>query len=140
MRRPKSRKRGHLEIFNLVKFSAVRGKGLDLMTEAEMVETYQTIRKNLKKVSFAYYFMEAVGRTTHEHEPHRELYDLIIEYLDKLKSETNLKSLRLDFILRLLTVLGFWPKGKKMLDPDRAMAEVTERQLNSFRVGKRVLE
>ena len=140
IRRPTSRKRGHLEIFNLIKFSAVKGKGLDIMTEVENIDMFPTIRKNLKKVTLAYYFMEVIGRTTHEHEPHKELYDLIIWYLEKLKTETNLKALRLDFILRLLTVLGFWPRNKKMSDPDKALEEVTERQLSSVRVGKRVLE
>ncbi|KKU02477.1 MAG: repair protein RecO protein, partial [Candidatus Woesebacteria bacterium GW2011_GWE1_45_18] len=70
VRRPTSKKRGHIEVFNQIKFQAVRGRGLDLMTEAEIIENFAEIRKSLKKVALAYYFMEVVGRTTHEGEKH----------------------------------------------------------------------
>ena len=114
IRRPKSRKRGHLEIFSYIRFQAATGRGLDLMTEAEVIDDFKEIRKNLKKVSLAYYFCEVVGKITHEGETNERLFDLILENLEKLKSETELKKLRLDFILRLLILLGYWP-GKKIL-------------------------
>src|SRR3989344_1260974 len=91
VRRPSSRKRGHVEIFSYIKFSAASGKNLDIMTEAEIINSFSEVRKNLHKVSLAYYFMEVVGRTTHEGEPHRELFDLILVSLDKLKNENKLK-------------------------------------------------
>ncbi|MBI2103668.1 DNA repair protein RecO [Candidatus Woesebacteria bacterium] len=140
VRRPKSKKRGHLEVFSHLKFQAASGKGLDILTEAEIVDNFSAIRKNLKKVAVAYFLMEAVGRTTHENESHSEVFDLTIEYLNKLKTAKSLKKLRLDFILRLLTVLGFWPKDKPMLDPDSQLENIIERKLSSIRVGKKVLE
>jgi DNA repair protein RecO (recombination protein O) len=42
-RRPKSRKRGHIEIFNRVKFQAVTGRGLDIITEAEVIDDFKDI-------------------------------------------------------------------------------------------------
>lgn len=140
VRRPESRKRGHIEVFSQIRFQASRGKGLDLITEVETVENFSSIRKNLKKVSLAYYFIEVVGRITREGQSHPELYYLLLKYLNQLKSAKELKALRLDFILRLLTVLGFWPRGKALLDPDKKLEEVLERQINSRRVGKRILE
>lgn len=140
VRRPKSRKRGHLEIFSYVRFQAVSGRSLDLMTEAEVIDSFSQVRKNLKKVSLAYYFMEVLGRTTHENEVHADLFELTIEYLNRLKSQKQLKKLRLDFVLALLTLLGFWPKGKPLANPDYKLEEVIERQIASFRVGKRMLE
>jgi DNA repair protein RecO (recombination protein O) len=139
VRRLTSRKRGHLEIFNYLKFQAVKGKGLDLMTEAETIDNFEAIRKNLKKVSLAYYFMEVIGRITHEDEPHQEFFDLILDYLNNLKTEIKLKKLRLNFIVELLTVLGFWPKGKILINPDGKLEEVIERQINSVRVGKKII-
>jgi len=140
IRRPVSKKRGHLEVFSHIRFQAAHGKGLDLLTEAETVDGFNQIRKNLKKVSLAYYFVEVVGRITREGQSHPEFFYLIQEYLNQLKIQKELKSLRLDFILRLLTVLGFWPKGKILVDPDKKLEEVLERQVNSSRVGKRILE
>ncbi len=140
IRRPKSRKRGHLEIFSYIRFQAATGRGLDLMTEAEVIDDFKEIRKNLKKVSLAYYFCEVVGKITHEGEVNERLFDLILENLEKLKSETELKKLRLDFILRLLILLGYWPAEKQLLDIDNKLEEVIERQINSVRVGRMMLK
>ena len=67
-RRPKSRKRGHIEVFNRVRFQAITGRGLDIMTEAEVIDDFKQIRTSLKKISLAYYLAEVIGRITHEGE------------------------------------------------------------------------
>jgi DNA repair protein RecO (recombination protein O) len=140
VRRPKSRKRGHVEVFNLVKFQATAGHGLDMMTEAEVVDDFKEIRKSLKKVSLAYYFSEVVGRITHEQEPNLDLFNLIVRYLSDLKTATELKKLREGFIGELLVLMGYWPKGVKLDNPDEKLEEVIERQINSVRVGKMMLK
>jgi DNA repair protein RecO (recombination protein O) len=139
IRRPKSKKRGHLEIFSLLKFQAVSGRGIDLMTEADIVDDFKEIRKSLSKVSLAYYFMEVIGKITHEQEQNIDLFNLILDSLNKLKTETKLKSLRLDFVFNLLTTMGYWPHGQKLPNPDEILEEVIERQIYAQRVGKRML-
>lgn len=140
VRKPVSRKRGHIEVFSHIKFQAIKGKGLDLLTEAETVENFAQVRKSLPKSSLAYFFMEVVGRTTREAESHPELYALIVNYFERLGFSTSLKALRTSFVYEALTLLGFWPRGKRLADPDALLEEVTERQFSSLRVGKRVLE
>lgn len=139
VRKTGSRKRGHLEVFNKIKFSAVATRGIDLITEAEIVNTYQEIRKKLNKISLAYYFMEVIGRTTHEKEVNGQLFDFLENYLEKLTKERKLKKLRTDFIYELLVITGFWPKGKKLINPDETLRDVVERNISSQRVGKRIL-
>src|SRR3990167_6831246 len=85
IRRPPSRKRGHLEVFNQFKFQAVSGRGLDMLTEAEIIESFSEVRKSLKKVSLAYYFMEVIGRITHEGERNEELYSHVLKNIIKFK-------------------------------------------------------
>ena len=140
VRRPSSRKRGHFEVFSRIKFQAVKGKGLDLLTEAETVDNFAEVRKSLPKTSLAYFFMEVIGRTTHEGEPHPELFFLIVRYLESLKLASKLKAIKSDFVREELITLGFWPKGKPLVNPDAKLAEVSERDFSSLRVGKRVLE
>lgn len=139
IRRPKSRKRGHLEVFSLVNFQAVSGHGLDMMTEAELVDDFSEIRKSLNKISLAYYFAEVIGRITHEGEPNTDLFNLISKYLNKLKTTNSLRKLRMSFILELLTLLGYWPEGKEMQDADLVLEEIIERQVFAKRVGKRMV-
>lgn len=140
IRRPKSKKRGHLEIFSLVKFQAISGHGIDLMTEADVSDDYKEIRKSLPKISLAYYFCEVVGRITHENEQNSELFDLVSASLNGLKQGNGLKDLRLNFIQKLLTILGYWPEGQELTNPDEVLEEVIERKIYSERVGKIMLK
>ncbi len=139
IRKPKSRKRGHLEVFSLINFQAATSHGLDCMTEVEMIDDFKEIRTSLNKVSLAYYFVEIVGRITHDGETNVDLFNLILRYLNKLKKTKKLKDLRMDFILNLLTTLGFWPEGKTLTDADQILEETIERKVFSQRVGKRMV-
>ena len=139
VRKPESRKRGSLEVFSRFKFAAARGKNLDLITETEIVDSFPCIRKDLKKVAVAYYIMEVVGRVTSEDEKNEELYSLLTEYLDKLRSPTSLGNLRKNFVRDILTLIGFWPKDKPMENPDYVLEDVVEREMFSARVGKKLL-
>ncbi len=129
VRKPKSRKRGALEVFSHFKFSAARGKSLDLVTEAELVNPFNLIRENLKKTSVAYFLLEVVGRSTRDDEKNERLFQLLLNYLNKLEKEKSLKELREDFIYQSLVLLGFWPKGKKMDNPDQVLENVVEREM-----------
>jgi len=139
VRKPSSRKRGHIEVFNQIKFSAVKGRGFDLITEAEIINSFRKLRKSLKKVAVSYYVIETIGKTTHDFEPNQSLYDLILSILTKIELTDDLKTTRINFVVDLLTTLGYWPKGKVLKDPDAKLQEVTERKIHTLRVGKRLL-
>lgn len=140
VRKPSSRKRGHIEVFSHIKFQASRSKGIDMITEVDTLENFKNIRLSLKRTSLAYYFMEAVGRSTREGERHPELFALIKDYLLRLEKENTLKKLKSDFIYSLLTTLGFWPRGKVLQNPENKLEEIIEYRLSSERVGKRIFE
>lgn len=140
IRKIKSKKRGHLEIFSKVKFSAVHGKGMDIITETETINDYAGVRSNLNKISLAYYFCEVVNKITHEDGNASSIYVLLSNALENLEVETELKKLRLKFIYDLLIEMGYWPENKKMTDADIVLEDVIERKLNSVRVGKKMLE
>jgi len=140
VRKLTSKKRGHLEIFSWVKFSTKEARGFDLLTEVEILDNFDKIRKNLNKVTLAYYFCEVVNKITREGEKQATVYDLLFTALKQLESSKNLKILRKDFVTNLLVDLGYWPQGKKMVDVDIELESVLERKINSVRIGKKVLE
>lgn len=140
IRRLTSKKRGHLEVFSYIKFQIADGHGIGILTEADTINSFEKIRKDLKKVSLAYFFCEVIGKITHEHERNDGIFELLLTYLEKLQVETALKSFRMDFTAELLTITGFWPKGLKLLNPDEKLEEVIERSINSIRVGRKVLK
>jgi DNA repair protein RecO (recombination protein O) len=140
VRKPKSRKRGSIEVFSYVKFSAAKTKGMDIITEAEIIDSYQEIRVNLKRLSVAYFFMEVVAKTTGEEEKHSGVFELLVDYLEKLKSDNKTRNLRENFAYDILTRLGYWPSGRKMTNHDAVVEEITEKRLASVRVGKKILQ
>lgn len=140
VRKPKSRKRGSLEIFSQIKFAASKGKSLSIVTEAETINNFNTIRKNLKKVSVAYFYMETVDRLTRSEERSVEVYNFLIDSLKSLEASNKLRSIRKEFTTEILTTLGFWPAGQRLADPDTFLESIVEREMVTKRVGKRVLE
>jgi DNA repair protein RecO (recombination protein O) len=139
VRKPKSRKRGSIEVFSKIKFSAARGKVFDIVTEVEMISSYKKIRKNLKKVSLAYYLLEVVDRITQQEEKNGEIYKLLNDYLKRIENEKTLKTLKNEFVSKILFLSGFWPKEKKSEDPTKELEYILERKISSARVGKKVL-
>lgn len=140
VRRPMSKKRGHIEVFTYVKFQSVSGNGADIMIEADVVDDFSEIRSSLKKVSLAYYISEVVGKITHESEPNEMLFELIFSIFKKMKHAKKLKDLRYEFMLKTLVLMGYWPEGEPLTNPDQKLNEVVERQIYSERVGKIMLE
>ncbi len=139
VRKPASRKRASIEVFSQIKFAAARGRSLDILTETEIVNTFEALRKNLKKISVAYFFCEVVGRLTREEEKNEALYGLLLDNLEDLITAKKLRQLRQDFVSEALVLTGFWPKGREIGDVDKVLEFVTERRINSTRVGKKLL-
>lgn len=140
VRKPGSKKRGHIEIFSKIRFQAVNGKGMGILTEVETLDDYEEIRKSIRKVSLAYYFVEVLGKAVHEGEGNTELYDLLTGVMDELKTAKKLKDLRLRFVTNLLKILGYWPNDKNLPFPDEKLEEVLERELYSKRVGGKMVQ
>lgn len=138
VRKPKSRKRGHIEIFSRVKYSFTKNDHFVLMNEVELVDSYVGIRGSLKKTALAYYMVELISKILEEDEKHDDVYEMLLKYFRILEKYNKLKKLRLSFIYEILVTLGYWPQGRKMDDPDRIVESVLERQINSKRVGEKL--
>lgn len=116
IRRMTSRKRGSLEVFNQVTFFATKGKGMDIVTETELLDSFSLCRKELNRIAVAYQLCEMVDKLTAEGSEQEEVYELLAGYLKNLKElkpEDNSNYLG-TFGLSLLKILGFWPKDKKV--------------------------
>lgn len=139
VKRPTSKKRGSLEVFNLIKYSGVRGNGMDIMTEAQSQDDFASIRSDLSKISVAYYLLEATSRLTLEEEKNVDIYRLLKTTLEQLATTSKLRTLKNNFVYEILVLTGFWPEGKEISDHDRELEVATERKIASIRIGKKVL-
>src|SRR5512140_592573 len=57
-RKPSARKTGHVELFNHATLMIAVGRDLDVVTQADTVESFMLLRNDLDRLSYAYYFAE----------------------------------------------------------------------------------
>ncbi|UCF60271.1 MAG: DNA repair protein RecO [Anaerolineaceae bacterium] len=109
-RRPSSRKAGHLEPFTRVKLLLARGRELDIITQAEAIETYRGILEDLIRFGQASYTAELLDCFTVEQEENQTLYRLLINTLERLISGEEPAATMLFYELRLLDHVGYRPE------------------------------
>lgn len=138
VRRLRSRKRGHIEIFSHINFSAIRTKSIDILSEVETDKVFD-YHNEMKRIVVGYFMIETVDKLTHEGEKNEQLYLILQKYMEDLQDSAKLKRLRYKFIVDTLILLGYHPKGKEMPNPDALLEEITEKRMNSARVGRKLL-
>ncbi len=110
VRKPTSRKSGHVEQFVQTRLLIARGRNLDIVTQAEMVEPFLPLRRDLWRVSYACYAAELLDVFTEEGEENRALYELLVNVLRWIAEESDLDRTIRYYELRLLDLAGFRPQ------------------------------
>jgi DNA repair protein RecO (recombination protein O) len=106
----RSRKAGHLEPFTRVNLQLARGRELLIVTQAETVDLYLSLREHLLRVGYAAYVVELLDRFTYEEDSHPALYRLLTDTLARLNLEAT-PALAIRFYeIRLLDLLGYRPQ------------------------------
>ncbi|PIZ58547.1 DNA repair protein RecO [bacterium (Candidatus Torokbacteria) CG_4_10_14_0_2_um_filter_35_8] len=106
----KSKFAGHLELFTYARLSLVEGKSLYIITESEGIESFQNIRRSLKKTYLTYYFSDLVSHLSASDDVNSELFSLFLEVLRQLHSSNfnrKLSLLRQFFEVKALYLSGF---------------------------------
>lgn len=110
VRRPQSKLRGHLDLTNVVEFSASYGRNLDVLTEAQALDDHIEIRSDLSLLSQAVYVCELADSFAEERSPSRDLYLLATVTLDLLPGSEDVWLVSRWFEARMLDVAGFRPE------------------------------
>jgi len=134
LRKPTSKRAGLLELFNLVKFHAVQGRGeLDTLTEVQLIDSFSSWRKHLGRVTLAYQLAEVIDKLTPDHQPHPEIFEILsgsLSQISKYGSDWSLKIKNLK--LKILRELGYWPEDREFLeDIDTHIEQLINRPLHS---------
>jgi DNA repair protein RecO (recombination protein O) len=118
VRRIHSRKAGHLEPFTRATLMIAQGRDLDLITQAEAIETYPQIRADLIRLSQASYLLELLDRfTIEEGEGNRALYQLLLATLERLALGKDEPAASIFYFeLRLLDLVGYRPELNRCVE------------------------
>jgi DNA repair protein RecO (recombination protein O) len=111
VRRPRSRKAGHLEPFTRVEIVLARGRELDIISQASAIDHFPEFGQDLERLGEAAYAVELLDRFTVEGGESGGLYRLLMETLQRLRRSDLPPSLVMCYYeLRLLDITGFRPE------------------------------
>lgn len=112
VRKTKSRKAGHVELFMHTSLQIAKGRTLDLITQADTVESFRALHEDLDKLSQAYYLAELIDQFTEETDASFPIFELILLTLARLNDGSlaeQFLALRY-FELKLLHLTGYQPQ------------------------------
>lgn len=110
VRRPGSRKAGHVEPFMRTEVLIACGRALDIVTQAELHDAFQPLRTDLVRMTYASHFAELVDAFTEEGDENPALYRLLVDGLGWLVRTQSLRRTARYYELHLLDLVGYRPE------------------------------
>jgi DNA repair protein RecO (recombination protein O) len=108
VRKTKSRFGGRLEPVSHVALQLYEGRELDIVTQAEAIDHFRTIREDLERLTKATTLLEAVDQVAQEGEPNARLYTMLVGALRSLAAHDS-ALLVPAFFWKLLALEGAQP-------------------------------
>lgn len=110
VRRPTSRKSGHLEELSHSSLLLAQGRSLDVVTQCEVIESLANLKSDLERLSAAFYLAELVNRFTAERQENHAIYQLLLRCLRGLDGGGAAGVTLRYFEMQLLGYAGFQPQ------------------------------
>ncbi len=135
VRKINSRKAPHLEPFSLIKAFVAKGKTWDIITEVETVSGYFRLRKDLKRIAYAYQIAEIIDRLCLEQEVSQVIFEQVKKIFDII-DKNNYPEIKiyLDlFYLNLLWELGYLPRENTLTSSalETYLQQIMEKKIRS---------
>ncbi len=136
IRRISSRRASHLELFNAVEVVLHKSDRLDSLSEANVIDSFPTLKSNLQLTSYGFYLSEVLDRILPDRQPSEKVFQMLYTCLQCLNdrnmdgrmAEKEVKG----FVIKLLWELGYLPRQQY---PKSGMTqfveEIIERKVNS---------
>ncbi len=109
VRKTKSRFGGRLEPTSHVRLLFYEGRELDIVTQAESIDTFRQIRDDLDRLGQAVSMLEACDQLAQEREANARLYEMLVGALRTLSGE-HAPLVVPAFFLKVLALEGFRPQ------------------------------
>src|SRR5438067_11800677 len=125
VRRTTSRAAGHLEPFTLSDIMVAIRRELDIVSQADTLESFRQVREDLVLTTHAYYLAEVVDLLTEDRMENRDVFDALVDGLRDLADTADARLVLIVFHVRLLEALGYRPELREcvscraVIEPDR---------------------
>jgi DNA repair protein RecO (recombination protein O) len=108
VRRPRSKKSGHLELGNWCKVFVAKGKNIDLLTEVDTKRSFGISSFGEKKANKIYHLLEIVDILTPQNQKNLRVFALLVSFLKKTSAGEDFNLVSSAFKTKLLSSLGFF--------------------------------
>jgi DNA repair protein RecO (recombination protein O) len=108
VRRTTSRFGGRLEPLSHVALLCWKGRELDIVNQAEVLDAFRVVREDLPRVTKAFTVLEVADQLAQEHHPTPRLYDMVVGALRALE-QADSALLVPGFLLKALALEGSAP-------------------------------
>lgn len=127
VRKTTSKLAGHIELFTRASLLLAIGRNLDIITQSQIIESHGTLRRDLPRLSCAYYTAELYDRFTEEADESRPLYELLVQTYAALNSSANPELVLRAYELRLLHLSGYRPNLHHCVVCNKLLTEAADR-------------
>ncbi|MHB0913328.1 MAG: DNA repair protein RecO [Armatimonadota bacterium] len=131
-RKPVSRLAGPTEVLTYARYQLATGRNLDIVTQADVRDSFPRVRADLSRLAHATYLAEIVDKMLEEHEANPRVFDLLLSSLYLLERENDPEKITRMFELQFMRLLGYEPALSECL---RCRAEVPEEPYFSPSMG-----
>jgi DNA repair protein RecO (recombination protein O) len=108
-RKAVSRLSGATELLASSRFSLGVGRTLQIVRQAEVVDSHSQLREDLRKLANGLYIAELLSNFVIDEDPYPDLFDLLAVALNNISHSQTPDRVTLWFELHLLNLLGFSP-------------------------------
>jgi DNA repair protein RecO (recombination protein O) len=109
-RKSKSRLAGHIQPLTQATFLLAQGKSLDIITQADTTESFQSLRDDLERLSRGLYACELLDKFTEPHADNFGLYRLLLDTLRRIAASADFDVPVRFYEMALLAEMGYAPE------------------------------
>lgn len=135
VRKITSKRSSHIELLNLVRFHSVKTSKNFILTEVELVDSYEDRKKDLKQCEISFFVCELLDNLCPHGQVSSELFSEVYDFLGNGYSDDNTL---LDFETKVLSVLGYWNAKKRFSSEEESrlfIESLIERKMKSRIIG-----
>jgi len=148
IRKIKSKLRGGTREFCLSEIEFIQGKTYKTLTDASLIENFNNLRKDLRRLKIAYQIAELLDNLIKGQEKDEKIWDLLNEIFEKLNNPqlpiTSCQLLYYYFLWNFLSILGYklqlysCPICQKKLSPEKLYFSPKEGGVVDFNCFRKV--
>lgn len=131
VRKITSRRSGNVELLNLISFQSVRSSKNLILTEVQLINSFDELKRELQYIEKAFLMCEIIGAALPHGVAHSDVFDLMCRALNHVRKDTETLTY---FQAKLLSILGFWDERKSFKNAAHVQEiteEVIERKLRT---------